>query len=107
MGEDQARVDGRIQRALGFLRRRLTISAAYVFGSYLRSGGQEYNDIDLAVFSPEAEHMSFWDRAEVFRDVKLDCDMDVELHLFPESALQHARPTNFVGHILATGRRIV
>lgn len=107
MGQDQAGVDGRIDRVLHFLRQRLTVTAAFLFGSYLTSEGKQYNDIDLAVFAPEVHSMSFSERARVFTDVKLDCDPDVELHLFPESALENARPTNFVGHILATGRRVV
>ena len=38
--------------------------------------------------------------------LRQEIDPLIELHLFSERALREARPTNFAGHILATGVKV-
>ncbi len=99
--------DGVIERGLGYLRQRVRIEAAYLFGSQLTGETHQYSDIDLAVFSPDVDDMGFFQRIRVQSDLALECDSRLELHLYPSRALANARPTNFAGYIIAHGKRLV
>lgn len=100
-------IDEVIEKGLAYLRRRVRIEAAYLFGSQLTGETHEYSDIDLAVFSPDVDNMDFFERIRVQSDVALDCDSRLELHLYSSRALANARPTNFAGYIIAHGKRLV
>jgi predicted nucleotidyltransferase len=56
------------------------VDQAILFGSHARGTADEWSDVDLAVISPDFGRMP--------RD------------------LAEARPTNFLGHILAEGKRV-
>lgn len=96
-----------LEKALAFLRERIRIEAAYLFGSQLTGDTHQYSDIDLAVFSPDADSMSFMERVRLGSELALDCHRDVELHLYSSRALANARPTNFAGYIIAHGKRLI
>jgi predicted nucleotidyltransferase len=100
-------LDAIIEKGLAFLRQRIRIEAAYLFGSQLTGTPHEYSDIDLAVFSPDVDSMDFFQRIRVKSDLGLDCDSRLELHLFSSRALANARPTNFAGYVIAHGKRLV
>ncbi len=106
MAKSEAAVEEMVERALEFLRERIRIDAAVLFGSYVNGSPHESSDIDLAVFSEDVDDMSLRERVALAVEVQMQCDPDVELHLYPKKALEEARPTNFYGHILKTGRRI-
>ena len=106
MARSEAAVEEMVERALEFLRERIKIDAALLFGSYVNGAPHESSDIDLAVFSEDADAMSVPQRVRLATEVRLNCGLEVELHLYPKKALAEARPTNFYGHILKTGRRI-
>ncbi len=107
MAESEAAVSEAVERALEFLRERITIDAAVLFGSYVNGEPHEYSDIDLAVFSKDVEQMGLRERVQIAVEIQMQCDSKIELHLYPKKALEEARPTNFHGYILKTGRRIV
>lgn len=96
-----------IERGLDYLRRRIRIEAAYLFGSQLTGDANDESDIDLAVFSPDADNMSLARRIRLGSELALDCSLDLELHLYSSRALANARPTNFAGYIIAHGRRLI
>ena len=91
---------------VGALRRRLPVTAAYLFGSYAEGRATDDSDIDVAVFSPAVERMDLEQRVEVIVTVRFEVNAEVEIHLFPAAALDSARPTNIYGHILKTGKRL-
>jgi len=100
-------VNATIEKGLEYLRKRIRIEAAYLFGSHLTGEASEESDIDLAVFSPDAEHMSLAERIRLGSELALDCSLDLELHLYSSRALANARPTNFAGYIVAHGKRLI
>jgi len=103
---ETATLDSALEKALAFLRERIRIEAAYLFGSQLTGNTHEYSDIDLAVFSPDVEKMTFMQRVRIGSELRLECDPDVELHLYTSRALANARPTNFAGYIVTHGKRL-
>ena len=104
---ETATINGAIEKGLAYLRQRIRIQAAYLFGSQLTGESHADSDIDLAVFSPDAQGMDMFERVRLACGLALECDSRLELHLFSSRALANARPTNFPGHIIAHGKRIV
>jgi predicted nucleotidyltransferase len=100
-------VNAVIEKGLDYLRRRIRIDAAYLFGSQLTGEANSESDIDLAVFSPDAEKMSLAERIRLGSELALDCNLDLELHLYSSRALADARPSNFAGYIIAHGKRLI
>jgi len=100
-------VNAVIEKGLDYLRKHIRIDAAYLFGSQLTGEANEESDIDLAVFSPDADTMSLADRVRLGSELALDCSLDLELHLFSSRALANARPTNFAGYIVTHGKRLI
>lgn len=96
-----------VEKALYYLRQRIRIEAAYLFGSQLTREASEESDIDLAVFSSDADSMSLAERVRLGSELALDCSLDLELHLYSSRALANARPSNFAGYIISHGRRLV
>lgn len=96
-----------LENALTFLGQRIHIDAAYLFGSQLAGNTHPDSDIDLAVFSPDVEKMRFMERVRLGSALASECRAAVELHLYPSRALANARPTNFAGHIIAHGKRLM
>ena len=95
-----------LARTVEALRRRVPLTAVYLFGSYAQGCADEDSDIDVAVFSPAVEGMDLEHRVETSADVQAEVDAEVEIHLFPAAALGEARPSNIYGLILETGERV-
>ncbi len=104
---ETATLDTLVEKGLAYLRGRIRVEAAYLFGSQATGEAREGSDIDLAVFSPDVDVMDFFQRVRLQSDMALDCDSRLELHLYPSTALANARPTNFAGYIVTNGRRLV
>jgi predicted nucleotidyltransferase len=100
-------IDAVIEKGLAYLRQRIRIEAAFLFGSQLTGEANKDSDIDLAVFSPDVDNMDFFQRVRVESDAALDCDSRLEVHLYSSRALANARPTNFAGYIVTHGKRLV
>jgi predicted nucleotidyltransferase len=103
---ETATLNTTIERGLEYLRKRVRVEAAYLFGSQVEGKVHDQSDIDLAVFSPDANRMGLDDRIRLRADLAVDCDSRLELHVFPSKALANARPTNFAGYIIAHGKRL-
>ncbi len=99
-------VNQAIKKTLDYLSKKITITEAVLFGSYAQGNPHKYSDIDLAVFSPEVEKLDLEGKAKLFSEVRRRCDEDIEVHFFSEKMLREARPTNFCGYILATGKKM-
>ena len=100
-------VNSIIEQGLEYLRKKIRIDAAYLFGSQYTGEANEESDIDLAVFSPDADNMSLAERIRLGSELALDCSLDLELHLYSSRALADARPTNFACYIVAHGKRLI
>jgi hypothetical protein len=67
----------------------------------------KYSDIDLAFFSPNINRMGIEEKISLISKVSEQVSSDVEIHLYSDRCLKEARPTNFYGYILKTGRKIL
>ena len=95
-----------IKDSLDFLKKKIRVGSVYLFGSYATGDATPLSDLDLAIFSPDADNMKIEEKAQLAAELKLQCHSDVELHFFSLKALKEARPTNFCGYILKTGKKI-
>jgi len=98
-------VDEIIKKVLDELRREVDIDAAILFGSYATGRAHEDSDIDLAVFSKTIDKWNIEQRIKLIGRMRR-VDPFVELHLYSRKALREARPTNFPGHIIETGKKV-
>lgn len=85
----------------------ITLKAGYLFGSYVSGRPHKYSDIDLAFFSSNVNRMGIEKKISLISKVCEQLSSDVEIHLYSDRCLKDARPTNFYGYILKTGKRIV
>ncbi|MDH4027527.1 MAG: nucleotidyltransferase domain-containing protein [Nitrospirota bacterium] len=106
MAKTKTEIKNIIDDSIEYLKKKLRISSAYLFGSYAAGTATEWSDVDLAVFSPDADKMNIEDRARLSADLRLNCHTEVELHIFPNKALKEARQTNFCGYILKNGVKV-
>ena len=96
-----------VEKALARVQERVSVEAAYLFGSQLTGEADEYSDIDLAIFTPDVDGLNLVQRVHLTSGLAVGCDSRVELHLYPSRALAQARPTNFAGYIVAHGKRLI
>ncbi len=106
MARKPAEVTSLIERTLSSLRSRIPIAKALLFGSYLEGKAHEYSDIDIAVFSPAVDAMSFQQKVDLIVEIERQIRDSIDLHLFGVTSLAEARPTNFVGYLLTHGKPI-
>lgn len=101
-----ARAATLVRRTLDYLRPKIRVDQAILFGSHARGGADEWSDLDLAVISPDFARMSHSRLVDLLVEVSLAVDPSVEIRAYTPRDLAEARPTNFLGHILAKGRRV-
>lgn len=95
-----------LDRTLQEARKYFRIEAAYLFGSYAEGNPHEWSDIDIALFSPDAEEIRLEDKIKQLAAVSLAVDAEVELHLYSDWKLKSPPRASMSQHILATGRKI-
>lgn len=88
-------------------RKQIPVLEAVMFGSHVEGTPHEYSDIDIAILTPAADTWTLRTRLAVNRAIRKAVDLAVELHFFGTEAKRNARPTNFAGHVLEHGKRIV
>jgi predicted nucleotidyltransferase len=94
-----------IKKVLALISNDIEVDAAILFGSYANGKPHEFSDIDLAVFSKSVEKWTLHEKIKFASKVK-ETEPTVELHLYSFKALRDARPTNFYGHIIETGKKV-
>lgn len=92
------------RRAIEYLRQRVWVDQAILFGSNARGNADEWSDIDLAVISRDFDRMSHQKLIDLVVEVSLSVDPSVEIRPYTPRDLREARPTNFLGHILREGK---
>ncbi len=95
-----------IARTMALVKSRIPVSKAFLFGSYLEGKADEESDIDIAVFSPAVDKMSFQDKVSLIVEIERQIRDSIDLHLFGTNNLANARPTNFFGYLVAHGKPI-
>ncbi len=98
-----AEVRRRALAATETLERLGTVRAVYVFGSHAEGRPDRWSDIDVAAFM---EGIDAWDirrRARAMTQVQEEAGLDVEAHLFAESALDHPQAGSFAEYVLKHG----
>lgn len=106
MVRKKAELKKTIREVINFLSKKINIKIVVLFGSYAKGTPHENSDIDLAVFSKDAKNMSIEEIVKLQAQAKLKYCVDIEIHIFSEDLLKEARPTNFYGHILETGKKV-
>ncbi|MBU0573725.1 MAG: nucleotidyltransferase domain-containing protein [Candidatus Margulisbacteria bacterium] len=86
---------------------RIRVKEMVLFGSQASGRADRFSDIDLVVISPDFEGMKYEQIISVFVELALKCDPRLEFHPFTLKERAEARPTNFLGHVLATGKVVV
>lgn len=104
MVRQESEIKGVILKVINYLQKKIELDYVILFGSYATGQAHEFSDIDLGVISKDFENMSFEDKANLFAQVKINCDLNVEIHPFSLSDFKEARPTNFLGFILRNGK---
>jgi len=107
MHRTTAEVNRIARRTTKLLGSHIRLKAGYLFGSYVFGKPHKYSDIDLAFFSPSVNRMEIEEKISLISDVSQQVGSDVEIHLYSDKCLKDARPTNFYGYILKTGRKIL
>lgn len=97
-------VESVLSEAISYLKKYFDIKKVVLFGSQINGKADKFSDIDLAVISPDFKKKSFEELVTIFAKVSLLCDNAVEIHPYSLDDLKEARPTNFLGQILKTGK---
>ena len=98
-----AEVRRRVLDAIRVLERMATVRGVYVFGSRAEGRGDEWSDIDLAVFMDGVEAWDIRRRARAMTEVQEKAGIDIEAHLFSTSALDHPERGSFAAYIIKNG----
>ena len=93
-----------IRRAVERLRQEIRVDQAILFGSHAQGDADAWSDVDLAVISPDFSRLSHHKVIGLLAEVALAVDPSVEIRPYTPWDLREARPTNFLGHILAVGK---
>ena len=101
---ERAQTEEIVRRTIERLHRKVRIHQAILFGSHARGEADAWSDVDLAVVSPDFARMSHRKIMDLLVEVVLAVDPSVEIRPYTPMELRRARPTNFLGHILAEGK---
>jgi len=93
-----------VRRTITHLQEKVKVERAILFGSFARGEADEWSDVDLAVVSPDFERMGHRQLMKLLVEVGLVVDSAVDVRPYTPRELKEARPTNFLGQILAEGR---
>lgn len=93
-----------VRRAIERLQQKIQVHQAILFGSHALGEADTWSDVDLAVVSPDFSRLSHRKVMDLLVEVALAVDPSVEIRPYTPRDLKEARPTNFLGHILAVGK---
>ena len=93
-----------VRSIVNYLKDYFKIEEVILFGSQLTGKAHAYSDIDLAVVSSDFEKRKLEDLLKVFSRLSLEISPGIDIHPFTPRDIKEARPTNFIGHILETGK---
>ncbi len=95
-----------IRRVIESLQQKVRVQQAILFGSHARGEADAWSDVDLAVISSDFSRLTHRKLIDLLAEVALAVDPSVEIRPYTPRDLKEARPTNFLGHILAVGNLV-
>jgi predicted nucleotidyltransferase len=95
-----------IRQAIDHLKEKVRVDRVILFGSHAKGETDEWSDIDLAVVSPDFALMERRTLIDLLAKVSLEVDPSIEIRPYAPHDLREARPSTFLGHILAEGKLI-
>ena len=95
-----------VRRAIERLQQKIRVQQAILYGSHARGEADASSDVDLAVISPDFSTLSHRRAMDLLVEVALAVDPSVEIRPYTPQNLREARPTNFLGHIIAEGKLV-
>jgi uncharacterized protein len=101
-----ANPDEVIRQAIEYLLQKIRIDQAVLFGFHARGEADEWSDVDLAVISPDFARMSHKKVIDLLVEVAVTVHSSVEIRPYTPKDLKEARPTNFLGYVLAQGKLV-
>lgn len=106
MEKAKAAIDTRelVRRTIEHLLGKVRIQQVILFGSRARGMPDVWSDVDLAVVSPDFARMGHSKVMDLLVEVSLTVDPSVEIRPYTPGDVKEARPTNFLGRILAEGK---
>jgi predicted nucleotidyltransferase len=104
MAGKQADLKQTIKDSIDYLKKYFRIKEVILFGSQMEGRADEFSDIDLVVISPDFSGRSYEEILNTFAELTLRCGSNIELHPYTDEDLKNARPTNFLGFVLKTGK---
>ncbi|MBI5191576.1 MAG: nucleotidyltransferase domain-containing protein [Nitrospirae bacterium] len=105
MVKTKVEIEKTVKAAVEALAKEIAVDGAFLFGSYATGTANEDSDIDIAVFSSSVEGWPLEKKFRLASRIKR-IDPYIELHIYSGSSLKEARPSNFYGHILETGKKV-
>ncbi len=93
-----------VRRTIERLQHNIHVQQAILFGSHANGEADAWSDVDLPVVSPDFSRMRHRKVMDLLVEVALAVDPSVEIRPYTPRDLREARPTNFLGHILAAGK---
>jgi len=94
------------QKAVDLLSSRLTIKAAYLYGSYVTGSADKQSDIDIGIFIEGYNTLSLFQLVKLVILVQKEIDDSLDIHFFPAEALTHDEPGSFASFVIKHGRLI-
>lgn len=105
MALEPAEVELMVRRFLRRVRRKVTVTAAFLYGSYARGNPDDDSDIDLAVVSPDFGRDTHREMVLLSEACAPDA-LFVEATPFSADELNDPPRGSFLREIIKTGRRV-
>jgi len=105
-GQLDTAVRARVRRAVACLAEDITVERALVFGSQVEGRAHRWSDIDVAVFSPEADDIGLRQYLDMMLRVGKTVGYDLEVHLYPTRELDPRHMSPWSRHVLQTGVQV-
>ena len=99
-----AELEGAISAFVRSLQAGVRVEAVILYGSYVRGNAHEWSDIDLAVISPDFEHVPMWKRQELIAHLSVHRRPGIAPIGYPSSEYHNLGRHSFLREILRTGK---
>ncbi|HCA48401.1 MAG TPA: hypothetical protein DEP45_13920 [Armatimonadetes bacterium] len=106
MAVERTQLDDLVGKAVRLLRERIRVDAVFLFGSQVTGETHEHSDLDIAIFSREADQLGLIGRMKLGARLQQACGDIIEPHFFPAWALEDPPRGSLAEHVIKTGRRM-
>jgi len=106
MVDRSSKLMNRVNAAATAMRKRLDVTAVYLFGSQVRKTNDQWSDIDIGVFLAGFDTASFSERIRAIVEVQRELGDDLEFHFFDASDPANQESVSFAAEIIKTGVRV-